>query len=62
MLAMRMRWVRGIALPMAFLEAHLSDKIVYVFMVHNGQPAVLEDEWGLYPSDALITKMRLLLG
>lgn len=38
-----------------------SDSVV-VFFVHNDKPGMLEDGWDLFPSDELITKLRLLAG
>ena len=46
-----------------FATAHkVEDKKVFVFIVHKGEPVVLEDEWLMYPSDALVTKLRLIMG
>lgn len=36
------------------------DRVV-VFIVQNGQVTHLEDDWNLFPSDTLITQLRLLL-
>lgn len=33
---------------------------VAVFIVANGTPAIIEDPADLYPSDALVTKLRML--
>lgn len=35
--------------------------VVTLFIIQNGAPAILEDEFDLFPSDALITKLRLML-
>ena len=35
---------------------------VVVFIVHNNEPTYIEDDWDMFPSDAFITKLRLLLG
>lgn len=59
MLAMRMRWGKN---PNPFYHCHpvrVDDKVI-VFIIHDKQPTYLEDEWGMYPSDALITKLRLM--
>lgn len=45
-----------------FIAPYKNKETVVVFLVHNGQPTYIEDEWGLFPSDTLITKLRLLLG
>lgn len=59
MVKMRMRWTE---VPFPFFECHQptgSDK-VFVFFVKDDQAVILEDEAGLFPSDSLITKLRLL--
>jgi len=38
----------------------MTNGVVFVFVVNNGQAQVLEDGWDLFPSDTLITKLRLL--
>jgi hypothetical protein len=62
MICMRMRFADEQKLPMAFMEAHQSGDKVFVFIVHQGNPAIIEDDWNLFPSDAMITKLRLMLG
>lgn len=62
LLGMRMRWASGQLIPFAHLSIHTSAALAIVFIVHKGQPVVLEDDPGLFPSDDLITKLRLLLG
>lgn len=34
--------------------------MVVLFIIQNGDPLIIEDEFNLFPSDALITKLRLL--
>lgn len=61
MLSMRMRWGDT---PNPFHHCNpvrVDDKVV-VFIIHNKQPTYIEDEWGMYPSDALVTKLRLMIG
>lgn len=41
---------------------HLTDDKITIFIVYNEQPSILDDDANLFPSDALITKLRLLLG
>ena len=36
------------------------EEVVYCFIVNDGRATVLEDGWPLFPSDELITKLRLL--
>lgn len=62
MIAMRMRWSKSRQLVMSFIGAHQTNEKVFVFMVHNEQAVTLEDDVLMFPSDTLITKMRLLLG
>jgi hypothetical protein len=68
MLSMRMRWDRnayGKSHGGAFLHVDVYDAgtKVFVFIVTNDVSAVtLEDDKELYPSDTLITKIRLLGG
>lgn len=63
MLVMRLHLPEGQRIPFDFATAYkFEDKKVFVFLVHNGEPVVLEDEWPMYPSDALVTKLRLIMG
>jgi hypothetical protein len=61
MLNSRMCWDRDPGKKhFSFLAAHrMGDKVV-VFVAHGGKGLVIEDEIGLYPSDALVTQLRLL--
>lgn len=38
-----------------------SDRVA-VFLVLNDKTFIVDDELGLYPSDALVTKLRLIVG
>lgn len=61
MIYMRMHAKEGSRL-FEFMRVHMcSDKAV-VFIVHQDQPIMIEDDLGLFPSDALISKLKLLLG
>ena len=68
MMAMRMRWgarQEGALAPWAVgfthMAMHAASDVVHIWIITiDGQSLVLEDEFGLYPSDALITKIRLL--
>lgn len=65
MLAMRMRWGQfgnrdGELPPVEHIDAHGSGDKVFVFIVHKGEAMLIEDDKDLYPSDQLITKLRLL--
>lgn len=49
-------------LPFDFIQAHhLTPDRVVVFVVNNGEPAMIEDD-ALFPSDKLMTQLRLLRG
>jgi hypothetical protein len=62
MIAMRLHIKEGHAMPFEFLRAHRTTDRVYVFIVDKEQAVTLEDDHGLFPSDALITKLRLMIG
>jgi hypothetical protein len=45
----------------SFIAAHkLNNEKVAVFVVRKGEPVTIIDDWALYPSDALLTQLRLL--
>lgn len=61
MIASRLRVPEGSTLPFEHIHAFkISENRAGVVVVHNETAALLEDEWALFPSDALITKLRLL--
>lgn len=60
MLHMRMRTEEGGRLPFDHVSTGLSGEKVFVMVCNRGSAVVLEDERDLFPSDALITQMRLL--
>jgi hypothetical protein len=61
MIIMRLRPDPGMKLA-EFLAAHIARDRVHVFVVtNNGEAAHIEDEWNMVPSDALITKLRLIM-
>lgn len=43
-----------------FLFSHVHTDRVFVFFVHDGRGGHLEDDLSLYPSDKLITQLRLI--
>lgn len=62
LIAMRLRLEDSDALPFDFITAHQIDKErAVVFLVHGGEAQTIEDDGNLFPSDALITKLRLLM-
>jgi len=62
MLAMRMRWDTGASTGLEFISAHKGNELVFIFIVREGQPMILEDDTNMFPSDALVTKLRLMVG
>jgi hypothetical protein len=62
MIATRLHLGPGDKLPFEFIEAHRSrcGEKVFVFVVAGDKAVTLEDEWPLFPSDTLITSLRLL--
>jgi hypothetical protein len=63
MIDMRLRTPPGKYL-FEFMMCHKAkdDNKVVVFLYHNKQATHLEDDWNLFPSDTLITQLRLMLG
>ena len=49
-------------LPFEFIEVHLSKEKAFIFIIHDGKAITLEDDLGIFPSDALIASLRLLKG
>lgn len=43
-----------------FIHAQADGGKVYVFAILNGKPLIFEDDAAVFPSDALITKIRLV--
>lgn len=66
MIASRMGWdINPIAngSPLTHCEPHkLNDDEAVVFVIHNGKALTIKDDIHLFPSDALITQLRLLGG
>ncbi|MCK1741375.1 hypothetical protein IVA80_10985 [Bradyrhizobium sp. 139] len=62
MLYSRMGW--DISVPKCPLAkcfcSKLNDEAVAVFVIHNGKALVVEDDAGLFPSDTLVSQLRLL--
>lgn len=57
---MRMQRGDGTQLPFDGIETLLGDDLVYILIVVNGKGVMLEDDRGLFPSDTLLTQLRLL--
>lgn len=62
MLSLRLRIQEG-TFPKSFTDLHtaLAGDKVYVFIVKGADAVTLEDNAGLFPSDALVTQIRLLM-
>lgn len=59
-LAMRLRLRDGERFPYQFLTTAYANDKVFVFVVQDGQAVTLTDEAPMFPSDQLITQLRLL--
>lgn len=62
LLMSRLRVPPGMLMPFEFLNCHVSKGKAFVFVVKGGNSTTLEDDPALFPSDTLITQLRLLLG
>jgi hypothetical protein len=63
MLGMRMGWQYHVYGSFRHIAAFEYDTVVHVWAVtKDNQSVTLDDEAGMYPSDTLITKLRLLEG
>lgn len=62
MIAMRLRLADGVPWPFQSLHTALSQDgtKVFVFVVQKDTPVTLSDDAGLFPSDALVTQLRLI--
>jgi hypothetical protein len=60
MIRMRMRVPNYMPLPFESIYAVKSGEKVFVLVTHDGNGTKLEDGHELFPSDALITSLRLL--
>ena len=60
LIAMRLRIREGQKMPYQDLFTSLAGDKVFVFVVQDNQAVTLEDEATMFPSDQLITQLRLL--
>lgn len=58
----RMRWDKYIAPPLEHISMYVTPSSAIVFVVKNGVPTTIEDDPNMFPSDTLITQLRLLIG
>lgn len=45
-----------------FATAYKNGDSVVMFFVYDGKPGMMIDAWDMFPSDTLITQIRLLAG
>jgi hypothetical protein len=63
MIAMRLRIPEGYPSGFEFINAHRVGDTVNVFIIakdDGSEAIILKDDWNLFPSDALITQLRLI--
>ena len=61
LLCARLRVPEGVKAPFQHLDTAWIGEKVFVFVVQKGTPVVLEDPSSLFPSDTLVTALRLLI-
>lgn len=64
LLYMRLELLEGGRIPFEFLEFMRGEDCVYVTVAktRGDKPVVIEDDLGLFPSDTLVTQLRLMMG
>ena len=60
MLRSRLRIAPDLQLPFDQLYTLATEEKIFVVFMHDNQLAILEDHAGLYPSDTLVTQLRLI--
>lgn len=60
MIYMRLRLLEGEKFPFDSLNTSLGKEKVFVFVVQDDKAVILEDSVDLFPSDTLITQLRLI--
>jgi hypothetical protein len=61
MIASRMRWGEGEASGFDHIQPHqLTEEQIAVFVIQNKRALIIYDDANLFPSDTLITQLRLL--
>jgi hypothetical protein len=62
MIASRLGWDAGEMMPFRrIVPVKVTNDMVAIFIVTNNNALIIEDETNLFPSDALITQLRLLI-
>ena len=59
-IAMRLRVHEGMKMPFHHINTAWTGEKVFVFVVQKGEAVVLTDDSALFPSDTLITQLRLI--
>ena len=60
MIAMRMNWATQASIPFQYMETALVGDTVHLFLVVKDEAITIKDEKSMFPSDSLITNLRLL--
>lgn len=60
MIGMRLHMHEGERFPFDYISSHLGDEKVFVFIVQNNTPVIIEDDRYLFPSDTLVAQLRLI--
>lgn len=58
----RLKIKEGDQIPFNFIEMYVTDEVAFVFVVNGKEHVTLEDDPNMFPSDKLITELRLLIG
>ncbi|CAB4124850.1 hypothetical protein UFOVP55_33 [uncultured Caudovirales phage] len=61
MIMMRLRITEASTIPFNHISTGLGGDHVFVFIVQSDEPITLRDDVALFPSDTLITQLRLLM-
>jgi hypothetical protein len=62
LLAGRLRISEYEVMPFAHISMHMTPEKAILFVVTQGGPVIIEDPMELYPSDSLVTQLRMLIG
>lgn len=61
MIAFRLRLGYRDQPPFDYVATHKGDEKVFVFVVSGNTPVILEDDLAMFPSDTLVTQLRLMM-
>lgn len=63
MISMRLHFKSGDRFPLPHIDAYVTKDVAVVFAIDkSNRPVIIEDDPALFPSDTLITQLRLLIG